>query len=209
MLKGMTKVMMVMIIMVEMIMETTHQKRGEKRTDDDDDDNNDDDYFVYDLPENFNFQGLAEAFTEKDFDNMFKDVSMQSVFEAAINQEKEKPPQQPSSLSDQAEEIDFENMSFISIAEDPYLDYLYTHKYVSPKGDTIAVFDEIINAWFSWKRAWKLVSDEERQTWLSSDSTEEKEFLFITSAKDVDAVRNDRSRIVCWSFDEKKTTVCA
>ncbi|KAD3639991.1 hypothetical protein E3N88_29214 [Mikania micrantha] len=96
-----------------------------------------------DLPENFLFEGFGGDLKDVGIGDMFTDVTMDALFDAVYEQEREDLAESSAGASKEEEP---ENIILKNISTDPYIDYLYAHKYVDALGQEVTSLGKVIES---------------------------------------------------------------
>ncbi|KAD5507987.1 hypothetical protein E3N88_15690 [Mikania micrantha] len=131
---------------------------------------------------------------ESIFDDLPDDFDFESPGEPTEDQAK-------SSAGASVEE-EPENIILGNVSSDPYIDYLYAHKYIDALGKEVTSLREVINSWFDRKKDWTPSPPVDKAAWFKEMGDKHPEHTFISDDRNLFAVRNDRSNICCWMYDK-------
>ncbi|KAD1092212.1 hypothetical protein E3N88_43319 [Mikania micrantha] len=88
-----------------------------------------------------------------------------------------------------------ENIILGNVSSDPYIDYLYAHKYIDALGNEVTSLNEVIDSWFDRKKDWTPAPPVDKEAWFKEMGDQHPEHTFISDDRNLFAVRNDRSNI--------------
>ncbi|KAL8215989.1 hypothetical protein R6Q57_022826 [Mikania cordata] len=117
--------------------------------------------------------------------------TLDSIFDTLCKKEREELAE--SSVGASKEE-DPENIILGNISIDPYIDYLYGHKYVNALGQEVTLLGNVIDSWFDKQGDWTHAPLEVQKSCLGEGPIEEDtEVTYTSNSRDIFAVPNERS----------------
>ncbi|KAD5508041.1 hypothetical protein E3N88_15744 [Mikania micrantha] len=99
------------------------------------------------------------------------------VFDAVCDQERKEKAESSAGTSAKEEP---ENVVIGDVTKDPYVDFLYAHKYINQDGQEIPPLGTVINSWFEKQKDWTPTPSEVKATWLGVMNEEHPEHTFIS-----------------------------